>query len=72
MFPCQRVGKVSLVALNCDSCGRERSRECVKIIVSFSDGTLNPNGVRFGSAEIYQVGECVSGLVSSEQLTFTD
>ena len=23
----------------------------------FSDGTLNPNGVRFGSAEIYQVGK---------------
>ena len=23
-----------------------------------SDGTLNPNGVRFGSAEIYQTGEC--------------
>ena len=23
----------------------------------FSDGTLNPNGVRFGSAEIYNVGK---------------
>ena len=22
-----------------------------------SDGTLNPNGVRYGSAEIYQIGE---------------
>lgn len=23
-----------------------------------SDGTLNPGGVRFGSAEIYHVGKC--------------
>ena len=25
-----------------------------------SDGTLNPNGVRFGSAEIYNIGESVN------------
>ena len=25
---------------------------------AFSDGTLNPNGVRFGSAEIYNAGNC--------------
>lgn len=25
--------------------------------IVFSDGTLNPNGVRFGSAEIYNIGE---------------
>lgn len=24
-----------------------------------SDGTLNPNGVRFGSSEIYNIGTCV-------------
>ena len=24
-----------------------------------SDGTLNPNGVRFGSAEIYNIGEWI-------------
>jgi len=23
----------------------------------FSDGTLNPNGVRFGSSEIYHIGK---------------
>ena len=23
----------------------------------YSDGTLNPNGVRFGSAEIYNIGK---------------
>ena len=28
-----------------------------KINLFFSDGTLNPNGVRFGSAEIYNVGK---------------
>ncbi len=25
---------------------------------SYSDGTLNPAGVRFGSAEIYNISEC--------------
>lgn len=25
-----------------------------------SDGTLNPNGVRFGSAEIYNIGMYIS------------
>lgn len=27
------------------------------INIYFSDGVLNPNGVRFGSAEIYNVGK---------------
>lgn len=30
---------------------------CVRDLVSLSsDGTLNPNGVRFGSSEIYNIG----------------
>lgn len=28
-----------------------------------SDGTLNPNGVRFGSSEIYNIGSCMSPAV---------
>ena len=28
----------------------------VLFVCSFSDGTLNPSGVRFGSAEIYNIG----------------
>ena len=27
------------------------------IMLGRSDGTLNPNGVRFGSAEIYNIGK---------------
>ena len=27
------------------------------VITFYSDGVLNPNGVRFGSAEIYNVGK---------------
>ena len=30
-----------------------------------SDGTLNPNGVRFGSAEIYNVVECFPEIADS-------
>lgn len=26
------------------------------VCLIFSDGTLNPNGVRFGSSEIYNIG----------------
>ena len=29
----------------------------IKSFFFTSDGTLNPNGVRFGSAEIYQIGK---------------
>ena len=29
---------------------------CCNII--YSDGTLNPNGVRFGTAELYDIGKC--------------
>uniref|UniRef100_A0A8D0D1L6 Acetoacetyl-CoA synthetase n=1 Tax=Sander lucioperca TaxID=283035 RepID=A0A8D0D1L6_SANLU len=28
------------------------------VMLGRSDGTLNPNGVRFGSSEIYNIGEC--------------
>lgn len=28
-----------------------------------SDGTLNPNGVRFGSSEIYNIGLCMSPAI---------
>lgn len=28
----------------------------------FSDGVLNPNGVRFGSAEIYNVGKNIASF----------
>lgn len=28
-----------------------------------SDGTLNPNGVRFGSSEIYNIGSCMSPAI---------
>ena len=31
-----------------------------------SDGTLNPNGVRFGSSEIYNIGSCISSLLLSQ------
>ena len=31
----------------------------------YSDGTLNPNGVRFGSAEIYQIGKSLKLCVLS-------
>ena len=30
-----------------------------------SDGTLNPNGVRFGSAEIYNIVECFTEIADS-------
>ena len=30
-----------------------------------SDGTLNPNGVRFGSAEIYNIVECFPEVADS-------
>ena len=30
-----------------------------------SDGTLNPNGVRFGSAEIYNIVECFAEVADS-------
>ena len=30
-----------------------------------SDGTLNPNGVRFGSAEIYNIVECFTEVADS-------
>ena len=32
-------------------------RIMVLFVRSFSDGTLNPSGVRFGSAEIYNIGK---------------
>lgn len=32
------------------------------VFVLGSDGTLNPNGVRFGSSEIYNIGEPLTGL----------
>ena len=43
-----------------------------KEIVVFSDGTLNPNGIRFGSAEIYSVvdqfnGEIVDSLCVAQR-----
>ena len=30
------------------------------LCVLCSDGTLNPHGVRFGSAEIYNISECIT------------
>ena len=30
---------------------------CFEFILFFSDGTLNPSGVRFGSAEIYNISK---------------
>ena len=53
-------------------CIRDRvaSIECdFKIL--FSDGTLNPSGVRFGSAEIYNIGISLS-LSLTHSLTLTD
>ena len=32
----------------------------VALCVLCSDGTLNPHGVRFGSAEIYNISECIT------------
>ena len=32
--------------------------DVLSIFRCYSDGTLNPSGVRFGSAEIYNIGEC--------------
>lgn len=34
---------------------------CVSCLCS--DGTLNPNGVRFGSSEIYNIGLCMSPAI---------
>ena len=31
--------------------------ELMLLFSFYSDGTLNPNGVRFGSAEIYNIGK---------------
>lgn len=31
-----------------------------------SDGTLNPNGVRFGSSEIYNIGSCMSPAILTQ------
>jgi hypothetical protein len=36
------------------------------IVINFSDGVLNPNGVRFGSAEIYNVGKILVKIVDFE------
>jgi len=32
-------------------------------ILIFSDGTLNPNGIRFGSAEIYSIVDQFNGEI---------
>jgi acetoacetyl-CoA synthetase len=32
-------------------------------IIIFSDGTLNPNGIRFGSAEIYSIVDQFNGEI---------
>lgn len=39
---------------------RNASSEFRKSVFFCSDGTLNPNGVRFGSSEIYNIGESLS------------
>ena len=35
------------------------------VMLGRSDGTLNPNGVRFGSAEIYNIVEHFSEIADS-------
>ena len=35
------------------------------VMLGRSDGTLNPNGVRFGSAEIYSILETVPEVTDS-------
>ena len=49
------------------NCAHETSIFIPKSITSFitSDGTLNPSGVRFGSAEIYNAGEHFSLIFCS-------
>lgn len=47
----------------------------MKIII-FSDGTLNPNGIRFGSSEIYSIvdqfnGEIIDSLCVAQRNPLT-
>ena len=52
---------------NCGSTGQaqnfQESRKTLNLVNYFtSDGVLNPNGVRFGSAEIYNIGKYYSNM----------
>ena len=50
---CREEGQCHLVSL----ARRLTPFHCTVLLILTSDGTLNPHGVRFGSAEVYNVGE---------------